>query len=476
MILHQTPHMRNTHPHFTLAMFSIVFLITPQAFAAGDEIRPFVDDSRYWQYKGQPIVLAGGSKDDNLFQIPDLKEHLDEMKAVGANYVRNTMSDRHDAGFEVYPYAEIEPGKYDLEKWNEEYWQRFDNFLSWTAERDIIVQIEVWDRFDYSDSSGSVRWTNHPYNPKNNINYSEEQTGLKTTYPKHPGANEQPFFFSVPNLKNILPLLKYQNAFVEKMLSYSLRQGHVLYCMDNETGGEEEWGAYWADFIRKRAQEKGVEVFLTEMWDPWNLKDKMHRRTFDHPERYNFIDVSQNNHNKGQEHWDNLQWVRTLIKDQPRPINCVKTYGADGGRYGNNRDGEERFWRNLMGGTASCRFHRPDSGLGLNDSAKAHIRSFRMLLAEFPFIESEVDAESRHLTNRDPNEAYLRSVDGKAYAIYFPDGGNVTLNLEGPESSYRLKWLDIAGSRWASESTVNIQGAAELATPGNGHWLALLVR
>ena len=31
----------------------------------------------------------------------------------------------------------------------EEYWQRFQNMLKWTAERKIIVQIEVWDRFDY---------------------------------------------------------------------------------------------------------------------------------------------------------------------------------------------------------------------------------------------------------------------------------------------------------------------------------------
>ncbi len=283
MISLQTAPNRTTHPCFTLAIFILSCLQAGLTFAGTESIHPWSENPRYWEYKGEPILLTGGSKDDNLFQIPDLKDHLDEMKAVGANYVRNTMSDRHDFGFEVYPFAEIKPGKYDLEKWNEEYWQRFENFLNWTEERDIIVQIEVWDRFDYSDSSGSTRWKDHPYNPANNINYTEEQTGLKPTYPKHPGANEQPFFFSVPALKNILPLLKYQTAFVDKMLSISLKHGHVLYCMDNETGGAEEWGAFWAGFIRERALEKGAEAFLTEMWDPWNLKDKMHRRTFDHP-------------------------------------------------------------------------------------------------------------------------------------------------------------------------------------------------
>ena len=51
-----------------------------------------------------PNVWLGGSVEDNLFQIPDLEAHLDELRAAGANVIRNTMSDRHDFGFEVYPY------------------------------------------------------------------------------------------------------------------------------------------------------------------------------------------------------------------------------------------------------------------------------------------------------------------------------------------------------------------------------------
>jgi hypothetical protein len=50
------------------------------AMAADDanRIQPWSANPRYWQYQGQPAVLLGGSKDDNLFQIPELKEHLDE--------------------------------------------------------------------------------------------------------------------------------------------------------------------------------------------------------------------------------------------------------------------------------------------------------------------------------------------------------------------------------------------------------------
>ena len=115
-----------------------------------DRIRPYRANPWYWQYHEKPVLLLGGSKDDNLFQITDLKQHLDALHAAGANYIRNTMSDRPDFGFEVYPFKQLESGKFDLNQWNEAYWQRFANLLKWTHERNIIVQIEVWDRFDHS--------------------------------------------------------------------------------------------------------------------------------------------------------------------------------------------------------------------------------------------------------------------------------------------------------------------------------------
>lgn len=101
--------------------------------------------------------------------------------------------------------------------------------LQLTSERDIIVQIEIWDRFDHSRNE----WLTDPYNPGNNINYSYADTGLDSLYPSHPGRNEQPFFYSVPKLNNNTVILKYQQAFVGKILSISLEYDNVLYCIDN---------------------------------------------------------------------------------------------------------------------------------------------------------------------------------------------------------------------------------------------------
>ncbi len=430
----------------------------------------------YWQYNGKPVLLLGGSKDDNLFQIPDLQEHLDEMAAVGANYIRNTMSDRKDHGFEVYPFKLRPDGKYDLEQWNEQYWQRFENMLRWTAQRDIIVQIEVWDRFDYSTRN----WPPHPYNPKNNVNYTYEQSGFVEDYPDHPGANKQPFFFTTPKQRNNTVVFKYQQRFVDKMLSHSLKYDHVLYCMDNETSGDEAWGAYWAEHIRRRGAEAGKKVYVTEMWDAWDLKAEQHRRTFDHPDRYDFVDVSQNNHQKGQTHWDNFQWVRNYLAKRPRPINTVKTYGADTGRYGTSRDGMERVWRHIIGGAASARFHRPDSGLGLGPEAKAGIKSLRMLTDAMNVFVCEPHNDL--LSERSPNEAYCLANPGKEYAVYFPDGGEVTLDasaakkpaLSGAEGPVKVRWLDIMKCQWKDAQAVQEGSKLKLRCPAQGHWAVLV--
>jgi hypothetical protein len=435
-----------------------------------NRIRPWTENPRYWQYQGRPVLLLGGSKDDNLFQIPDLREHLDEIHQAGGNYIRNTMSDRKDKGFEVYPFYQQPDGRYDLERWNDEYWRRFENLLRWTAERNIIVQIEVWDRFDYSRDN----WEPHPYNPKNNVNYTYEQSGFAAHYPAHAGANQQPFFFTTPGQRNNTIVLRYQQRFVDKMLSCALPYDHVLYCMDNETSAQEAWGAYWAEYIRGRAREAGRPVCLTEMWDAWDLKSEEHRRTLDHPERYDFADVSQNNQKKGQEHWDNFQWVRARIAGQPRPLNTVKTYGADGGPFGTNRDGLERFWRHILGGAASARFHRPASGLGLSAPAVAALQAARKLESLVP--PWDVEPANQLLRDRAENEAYLAARPGVAYALYFTDGGSVGLDLGDAPGTFAVRWIDIATGAWGKRETVTGGGVVVVSAPAPGHWAAALIK
>ena len=384
------------------------------------------------------------------------------------------MSDRQDFGFEVYPFLRTSDGKFDLAQWNEEYWSRLEQFLELTSARGIVVQIEVWDRFDFSDQGGPGPWSRSPYNPRNNVNYTQAELTLDLVYPQPPNANAQPFFFTPPELRNNRVVLRYQRAWFDKLLSHTLRYGHVLYCIDNETSADPRWGRFWATRLHRAARAAGKSVYVTEMWDAWDVRAPQHRESIDNTALYEFVDISQNNHLRGRKHWDNLQWMRGQLAQSLRPINTVKIYGAAGARFGGERDAEERFWRNLIGGVAATRFHRPDSGLGLNASAKTEIRSARALLAELDVFRCEPDAPGALLRRGSAPEAYLTREPGVQYAIYLPAGGDVELDVSDAPGKLRLRWLNIANTQWQAPETVQGGGRLALAAPGDGAWVALV--
>lgn len=450
-------------------------------------LMPWPENPWYWSFNGEPVLLLGGSDDDNLFQWPEpqLIEQLDRIAAAGGNVVRNTMSDRKDKGFELYPFLQLENGKYDLDQWNPEYWERFDRFLQETAERKIFVQIEVWDRFDYSDN-GSDRWQIHPYNPANNINYTFEESGFAPEYPDHPGANRQPFFFTTPEQRNNTVVLPYQQRFVSRMLESTLQYDHILYCMDNETGAQPAWGRYWATFIKQHAEQANRRVNVTEMWDDWNLTGEQHRQTFDHPELYDFVDVSQNNQNSGRIHWERFKFVREYLSSHPRPINTTKTYGADGNKFGHtDQDGIERFFRHLLSGAASMRFHRPDSGLGINDRAVAAIQAARKLESLIPLwtvdpadaLLRKVDGDQISDAIVDDNSVYVAADPGHAYAIFVPRNesdvpSKFALDLSACSGNVIIEWIDIDSGEWGDKQTIEAGSWRIVEAPTRGNWLA----
>ncbi|MEZ6047374.1 MAG: hypothetical protein R3C11_17685 [Planctomycetaceae bacterium] len=426
------------------------------ADANPDRIQPYQGNLKYWQFEGKPVLLLGGLKDDSPFQLPDLEASMDELVSAGGNYIRNTMSDRKDHDYEVYPYRQLEDGKYDLDQWNEEYWTRFQNLLRITRERDIIVQIEVWDRFDYSREN----WDRHPYRPVNNVNYSVKESGLRNSYPQHAHRDQQPFFHSIPGMpqytKQLEIIRKYQERFVEKLLSYSLQYGNVLYCMDNETSTPPAWGRYWIGYIQERARREGVIVYCTDMFDDgFNPeRSRSYAQAFDDPETYTYLDISQvNSRVFNEEQWTKLKWYQQRVAEHPRPMNHVKIYGDGGFDFGSGRppDGVERFWRDMFSGCAAMRHHRDIAGIGLQPLAKACIQAARKLESEVKLWE--VTDHQELLRNREPDEAYLVADPGRKYALYFTKGGSVGLDLSQSAGTFKLLWINISTGEWGAAST-----------------------
>ncbi len=458
-----------------------------------NRIRPYAKNPRYWQYKGKPVLLLGGSKDDNLFQIPGLKEHLDLLASVGGNYIRNTMSARVDKGFEIQAFKRLPDGKYDLNQWNDEYWNRFQDLLRWTGQRDIIVQIEVWDRFDYTDRKGTWGgrpWQINPYNPANNINYTSKECGLAEAYPDHPSADKQPFFHTIPAMDDNKVLRHYQNAFVDKMLSYSLPCGNVLYCMNNETSTPPIWGQYWMKYIEGKAAEAGVDVYVTDMFDVgWELDtEEKFLLSFDRPDIYTFLDISQNTGNKNtfKKHWQNILFVRDRIKKNPRPINNTKNYGNS--KWPAKSGYHKRVWRrwttesaiqryvlNVIYGCASTRFHRnPIGGIGLTKPAQDCIKALRKL--ESLVKMWELTPRNDLLTDYEDSKVFLSANPGQTYALFFLEGGSASVDFRGYEGTFMVKWINVRTGEWGKDDEIEANAILPITSPSKGVWLAAITR
>lgn len=425
--------------------------------------------SGYWSFGHEPVMLLGASDEDNLFQDKDILLQLDSLTACGGNYVRNTMSSRDSAN--VWPFYKNQDGLYDLNRWDKLYWQRLNDFLDACHERNIVVQLEVWATFDFYREN----WLRNPFNPKNNINYTTAQSHLPEVVDSHPTLAENDFFRSVPNLQNNIRVLTYQQKYIDKLLSVCLAYNNILYCMDNETSVPAQWGKCWSIYMQHVAAEQGKKIYTTEMWDPWDLGHIVHRETFDHPEIYAYGDISQNNHNQGDVLWhtaiDQINHLKAM--GMLRPLNNVKIYGRDGGRYGNTDNAVNRFVLNVMIGSASARFHRPPSGLGLNRITQKVIRSMRDVTNDPRFFEATPANEL--LIDRRENQAYCRAITGKYYLIYMPEAKDIKLNLGKKNAHFSMKWMNVLTHNYsATETKISVEHFINLKPPGPGKWLAII--
>ena len=463
----------------------------PAAQRDADRIKPASLNPFYFQYRGAPVLLLGGSVEDNLFQIPDLEAHLDLLASVGGNYIRCTMSSRDEGNVWAYP-RDPGTGLYDLTRWDDEYWRRFSTCLELTAARDIIVQVEIWATWDFYRLGDF--WRHNAYNPANNSTYDSAQSGLPEVWEYMAPERINPFFETVPDLQNNTFLLAIQKAFVDKLLSYTLPYDHVLYCMDNETNADPRWGFFWNEYIRSAAAAQGVTIETTDMWDNWDpsngaVPNTIRQDTSDHPfldrsnvlvtiahpERYSFVEISNHNAQRGETHYKTAMFVRDRLQasDTIRPVTCVKIYGADASKEfsGTPRDGLERFWRNVFAGVAAVRFHRPTAGLGLSEVAQAHIRSMRMLTDELDVWSCEPHNDL--LSDRATNSCYCLADPGCVYAVCFLDGGQVRLDCSAAQGELAVRWLDVGASSWSAPETA--RGATlDLQAPGEGFWAVLI--
>ncbi len=151
--------------------------------------------------------------------------------------------------FEPSLYVRTGPGqaldgglKFDLTKFNPEYFSRMRQRLSECRDRDIYCAVQLFQSFSANKphACGDQTWSGHPYNAENNIN----------------GANGD---------KNSDKMLDYDDpavrqlhaAYMQKVVDTVAGLDNILYEVCNE-GGTKQWDWWVVDTVHKMEDAKGA--------------------------------------------------------------------------------------------------------------------------------------------------------------------------------------------------------------------------
>lgn len=494
----------------------LCLFLFPASVAVPGSARAIEIEDRYWKYDGQKVLLIGGwNHGHNPFLDHDtvdangrsgassekqITAALDELAEAGGNLLRCVLDPGVGAGVQGFDFCAKSGDLYDLNEMTGPYWTRLDFFLREAHKRKIVVQIEIWDRFDWYDG-GHEGWPKSPFNPKNNVNYTTTESGLRVSYPGKGDKTGNPFGQGVPGLtlydkadasrRRQFDIVRgYQEKFMDKLLSLTLAYDNVLYSMDNEVRHQEPaWGEYWLAYVRKTAAARNQTVLCTDMF--WDLLRLPGPTKFDYlmanADQYDYFDVSQTSahpatglaeRKAGAAHWEKIIYAAKHAKDANRLLHMNKIYGSDDrarGWMGSAENAVGEFWRSLIAGVAGVRFHRPESGIGLSEQSNNCMRAVRLVEQNVEFWDVEPSQDL--LTDCALDEVYLATHPGHKYVLFFTDGGSVGLKLDDyADVRFQLAWIKISSGTWGATEELVGGSTVAIRAPAEGPWVATIVR
>ncbi len=446
------------------------------AAAAGEPARPLAlhpQNPHYLLFRGKPAVLitSGEHYGAVLNRDFDYRRYLDELQRHGLNLTRtfsgtyrevpgsfkiveNTLApvapDRY-----VCPWARsTTPGagdggnKFDLSRWNPEYFQRLKDFLSEAGKRGIVVELVLFCVL-YDDAL----WKVNPMNAANNIQ------GIGTVSRKEVYRRKEP------------RLQEVQEAFVRKVVGELKGFDNLYYELCNEPyfhGPERPWNErilrviaeVEADLPAKHLVAQNIANGSAKIVDPLPGVSIFNFHYASPPDT-----VPLNYH------------LNKVLADD-------ETGFKGTGDFWYRREG----WEFLLSGGAiysnldySFTASRPDGTFVVTTSPGGGGVELRKQLAVLKrFIESFDFIHMRPA--RDEVQVAAGKVralvqEGRQYAIYVHGGTRAELTLRLPAGRYRAEWIDTrSGNIRHTESFEHKGGQRKVVSPPYVEDIALRVK
>lgn len=220
----------------------------------------------YFLFRGKPAILIGSTEHYGAVMNLDFDyiTYLNELALSGLNVTRtfsgiyvepqgafriekNTLAPA--PGRFICPWARSsEPGygnggdKFDLNRWNEDYFIRLKDFIAKAGRRNIVVELDLFSNF-----YDTLQWQLSPLYYKNNVNGVEKITDWKEVLSlRHPG------------------ILKIQEAMVRKIVTELKDFDNLYYEVCNEP--------YFGDTLALRQWEKHMTSIVADAEKDFELR------------------------------------------------------------------------------------------------------------------------------------------------------------------------------------------------------------
>ena len=437
---------------FSLIIFTALSLLsyctqlqsdkTPGTLRVSDiNPRYFTDNS------GKAVYLTGSHTWNNLVDMGpgqqpeefDFAMYLEWMKKYKQNFIRlwtwelmnwDTQANNEEEAkvhtASPQPWMRTGPGnalddkpKFDLKKFNPDYFERLNQRVKLASDNGIYVSIMLFEGWGLQFSPNA--FANHPFHPENNINkINGDLNGDGSGVEIHALADN-----------NITAI---QKEYVKQVVETINEYDNVLFEISNENHpASTEWQYHMISFIKdlEKKLPKQHPVGMT-----FQYKDGSNQALFKSP-----ADWISPNHEGG-------------YRDDPPPGDGSKIIITDTDHLWGIGGNSQWVWKSFLRGLNPI-FMDPYDGKVLSKTFDpAWVEPLRKSMGHTLMFSQRIDLIRMVPIPDLASSGYCLANEGKEYLIYLPDSLEVTIDLNDYPGIFETEWFDPVNGEFRSAEAV----------------------
>ncbi|MGQ9822832.1 MAG: DUF6298 domain-containing protein [Thermogutta sp.] len=355
-----------------------------------------------------------------------------------------------------HPWARTGPGtaadgapKFDLDRFNDDYFARLRRRVSAARDRGIYVSIMLFEGWGLQHLQQA--WRYHPFHPENNVQGLDGDAG----------GDGRGISVHTTRLPEVL---RVQEAYVRKVIDTVNDLDNVLYEISNEAGTySKDWQYHWIRFIHAYEAEKGRRhpVGMTFMYSRDARQRGRNADLFESPADW----ISPNPEADGGYNY----------RTNPPPADGSKVILSDTDHLWGIGGNPDWVWRSFLRGHHPL-FMDPYDNRVLGKAPPENWEPIRRAMGAAAEAAQGLDLAAAVPSEDIASSKYCLAEPGSRYLVYVPEGESVEVDLTAAAGRWSVRWIDPLSGKIQSAEPVDGGVRARLRLPQQGPAALLLSR